>query len=68
MEAIAESESAPSLISIREAAQLANVSKTHIWRLVRDGEVEGFRVGDGHGPIRIPRERFLDWLDSRRTA
>jgi excisionase family DNA binding protein len=62
--------SATSLISIREAAELANVSKTHVWRLIQRGEIEGLRVGEGHGPIRIPRESFLQWLygGSRRAG
>jgi len=49
-------------LSIPEAARLANVSRVHIWRLVRRGEIEAVRVGDGHGPLRIDRDRFLDWL------
>jgi excisionase family DNA binding protein len=52
---------APTLISIREAAELASVSRTHIWRLVRSAQVDAVRVGE-HGPIRIPREPFLHWL------
>ena len=43
--------SAPKLI--RQVAELANVSRTHSWRLVRRGEVDAVRVG-GDGPIRIP--------------
>jgi excisionase family DNA binding protein len=42
-------------------AELAAVSKTHIWRLVQRGEIDAVRVGDD-GPIRIPEEQFLRWL------
>jgi excisionase family DNA binding protein len=52
---------AQALISIRQAAELANVSRTHLWRLVQRGEVDAVRVGDD-GPIRIPRDLFLQWL------
>ena len=50
------------LLTVSEAAQLARVSRVHLWRLVRSGEVDGVRVGEGHGPIRIPRDSFLRWL------
>ena len=63
----AQAPPAPRLISIRQAAELAGVSKTHIWRLVQRGEVDAVRVGDD-GPIRIPAEIFLRWLYGGRRA
>jgi excisionase family DNA binding protein len=50
------------LLTVSEAARFARVSKVHLWRLVRSGEVEAIRVGEGHGPLRIPRDPFLRWL------
>jgi excisionase family DNA binding protein len=51
------------LISVAQAAKLAAVSPTHIYRLVQRGELPAVRVGvAGHGPIRIERERFTSWL------
>jgi excisionase family DNA binding protein len=50
------------LISVREAARIAGVSYQTVWRLVGRGEVEAVRVGNGHGPLRIPRREFLTWL------
>jgi excisionase family DNA binding protein len=50
------------LISVAEAAQLARVSYVHVWRLIQRGEVEAVRVGEGHGPIRVFRQPFIDWL------
>jgi excisionase family DNA binding protein len=52
------------LISVRQAATIAAVSKTHVWRLIQRGEVEAVRVGKG-GPLRIDAERFLTWLYDR---
>jgi excisionase family DNA binding protein len=52
---------APTLISVRQAAELASVSKTHVWRLIQRGEVEAVRVGE-NGPLRIDCERFMRWL------
>jgi excisionase family DNA binding protein len=51
------------LISIREAAELASVSRVDIWRLIHRGEVDAVRVGEGHGPLRIDRAYFLAWLN-----
>jgi excisionase family DNA binding protein len=50
------------LISVREAARIAGVSYQTIWRLVGRGEVEAVRVGKGHGPLRVDRNAFLEWL------
>jgi excisionase family DNA binding protein len=52
----------PELLKIGEAAHIAGVSRVHMWRLARDGEVPVIRVGDGHGPLRIPRAEFRRWL------
>jgi excisionase family DNA binding protein len=52
----------PVLISVREAAEIANVSRVHVWRLIQRGEIPAVRVGEGHGPIRVDREAFLTWL------
>lgn len=58
---------AQALISVRQAAELANVSRTHLWRLVRRGEVPAIRVGE-NGPIRVEREPFLEWLFGERAS
>ncbi len=52
----------PEFLKLSEAAKLANVSRVHVWRLVRDGEIEAVRVGEGHGPLRIPSQAFRAWL------
>lgn len=49
------------LIPVSEAAKIAGVSYVHIGRRIRSGEVEAVRVGD-HGPIRIDRLWFNQWL------
>jgi len=61
MESVATSET---LLSVPEAARIANVSRVHMWRLVRGGVLPAIRVGPSGiaGPIRIPREAFLEWL------
>ena len=53
---------APVLISVREAAKLAGVSRAHVYRLIERGDIEAIRVGNQFGPLRIDREWFLSWL------
>ncbi len=50
------------LLTIAEAAKLARVSRQHMWRLVRRGDVDAVRVGNETGPFRIETEAFLGWL------
>jgi excisionase family DNA binding protein len=52
----------PELISVREAARLANVSPPTIYRAVWRGEVRAVRVGEEAGPLQIDREAFIEWL------
>ena len=59
---MAATQEQPAMVSVREAARLAGVSYATIWRLIQRGEVEAVRVGEDHGPLRINRERFLEWL------
>jgi excisionase family DNA binding protein len=58
----------PRLLTVSEAARLAYVSRPHLYRLVKRGEVPALRVGEGHGPIRIPAAEFKRWLQTTRTG
>jgi excisionase family DNA binding protein len=53
---------ATSLMTVAEAAKLANVAPVTVYRRIHAGQIEAIRVGDGRGPIRIPREPFERWL------
>jgi hypothetical protein len=61
-----ETVEAPALVSIKEAAQLAHVSRAHMWRLVDKRAVPAFRLGEGHGPLRVDRDGLLRWLEEKR--
>ena len=50
------------LLTVKQAAEAAAVSKQHVYRLVERGLCPALRVGDGSGPIRIPRDEFESWL------
>jgi len=52
----------PNLVSVADAAKLARVSRDHIYDLIHRGTIEAVRVGDGTGPLRINRDKFLAWL------
>jgi excisionase family DNA binding protein len=59
---------APSLMTVAQAARLANVAVVTIYRRIHAGEIEAIRVGDGRGPIRVPREPFVRWLYGDEAA
>jgi excisionase family DNA binding protein len=56
-----ETAATTTLIRVSTAAHLAGVSRAHLYRLIERGEVPAIRVGE-HGPIRVDREPFLEWL------
>jgi excisionase family DNA binding protein len=56
------------LISIREAARIANVSYQTVWRAVSRSEVPVYRVGEAAGPLRLRRDEFLAWLLEHEVA
>lgn len=49
---------------------MANVAPVTIYRAIHRGEVETVRVGEQAGPLRVDRDRFLEWLygDSEGAA
>lgn len=53
---------APPLLTVAEAARLARVSRSYMWKLIRRDEVEAIGIGTDGGPIRVPTEPFLRWL------
>jgi excisionase family DNA binding protein len=52
----------PPLMTIKECAELARVSRSHIWKRIRAGQIPAVRVGERTGPIRVPTGAFLHWL------
>ena len=50
------------LISVREAARIAGCPVPNGLAARRRGEVEAVRVGNGHGPLRIPAPSSSTWL------
>jgi hypothetical protein len=61
-----ETVEAPALVSIAEAAKIAHVSKAHMWRLINARAVPGYRLGEGHGPLRVDREGLTRWIQEKR--
>jgi excisionase family DNA binding protein len=61
-----ETTEAPALVSVAEAAKIVHVSRAHMWRLVDKRAIPAFRLGEGHGPLRVDRDGLLRWLEERR--
>jgi excisionase family DNA binding protein len=47
-------------LTYREAEQLVGLSRTTLWRLVSDGEIQSRRVGRA---LRISRESLVDFME-----
>jgi excisionase family DNA binding protein len=52
------------LITLKEAAEHARVSRSYLWKLVQRGELQAVRVGNKAGPIRLETRVFMAWLYS----
>ena len=62
---IQKPETLPSLLKVSEAAQSARKGPNFIYFGVRDGLIPAVRLGKS---IRIPRDRFLAFLNGEVTA
>lgn len=52
---------ADSMLTVREAAELAHVDQSTIRRWVRDGSLPALKLGDyDNAPVRIPVSALLD--------
>ena len=58
-------ESLPSLLKVSEAARIARKGPNFIYFGVRDGVIPAIKLGKS---IRIPRDRFLAYLNGESTT
>jgi excisionase family DNA binding protein len=49
----------PTALRVREVAVYLNVSRSHVYRLIREGTLHSTKVGNSR---RIPRESFEEYL------
>ena len=56
------------LLTVQETAALLRQSERSIRRKIHTGRIQAIRLGDGFGPLRIPREQLEEWLDASRVA
>ncbi len=52
------------LLTVNEAARMLRVSRASVYRRIADGQIPALRIGDGHGPLRIPSDELDAWLHS----
>lgn len=50
------------LLDVPQAAQVLNVGKRKIYRMVREREIPSIFLGSS---IRIPRQALSDWIDEK---
>ena len=59
-------EDVPMFMTVMDVATLLGVSRASAYELVKE---KGFpKLNVVHGRIIIPRDRFLEWLDSREKS
>lgn len=47
-----------------EVAQLFDLSRRTVYRMIRDGRLSSVRLGGGSGPIRVSRDTLLQHIPS----
>lgn len=52
----------PSVMTVAEAARLLKIARSEAYKLISQGEIPVIRLGKA---IRIPRDPFLAWLQSK---
>jgi excisionase family DNA binding protein len=55
----------PQLLTVKQAAQTLAVSQKLIRRLLRDGQLQGVRVG---GAVRVTESGLHDYVERNRTG
>lgn len=55
------------LLTVDEAADLLQLSRATIYRMIADRELDVVRIGSGRGRVRITRRALLDHLNRRVT-
>ncbi|MDI6716588.1 MAG: helix-turn-helix domain-containing protein [Actinomycetota bacterium] len=54
-------------LTLDEAAELANINKSYIYRLSYEGRLPG-KVSWGKRTVRVDREIFENWLKAQASA
>ena len=55
-------------MTVHETAELLRQSERSIRRKIHAGQIQAVRLGEGFGPLRVPREQLEEWLDASRVA
>lgn len=58
----------PRLVKVRRVAELLDVHRSTVNRMISDGELPAHRVGNGKGVLRVPEAAVLAYLDRKATA
>jgi excisionase family DNA binding protein len=55
------------LLTVEEAADVLQISRATVYRMISDRELDVVRIGSGRGRPRITRRALLDHLNRRVT-
>ncbi len=54
-------DTAPDILTVPQYAEIFQLGKDHVYRLIRRGDIPAIKVG---GAIRIPKSRVIDQLQA----
>ncbi|MFF2952222.1 helix-turn-helix domain-containing protein [Kitasatospora sp. NPDC057965] len=49
-------------LTVPQVAYALKLSQETVWRMARSGRLDSYRVGNGRGQVRIPRDAFRAYL------
>ncbi|HYT52869.1 MAG TPA: helix-turn-helix domain-containing protein [Gaiellaceae bacterium] len=55
-------ETRPMLLTVPEVARLLRCSRHSVYRRIADGSIPAVRLGEEHGPLRVPSDELDHWL------
>lgn len=56
---------APEVLTVDQAAELLQVSRSHVYKLIKAGEISGHRVGKR---LRFTKRALLAWIDQQQPS
>ncbi|MER5351799.1 helix-turn-helix domain-containing protein [Kitasatospora sp. NPDC002551] len=51
-------------LTVPQVAFALRLSQETVWRMARSGRLATYRVGNGRGQVRVPRDAFRAYLDA----
>lgn len=54
----------PDVLSVSEVADILKLSKSSVYKMLKNSEIVSYRVGIGNKIIRVNKEDLLDYIEN----